>query len=173
MLPNLELSPLGWPRMQGRCSLLPSPPRLSRPWAPGSVGRSVSNAFRGPSGQHGARHVAGATQKHAERRRTLIRAPVCPSAPPVCRALPAGSCPQPGRAPGDQLDSRPGLQEADVGLSSLAFAGASWGSAPPAIGTELQVPPARETRSRARQSAEAQGPAPEPPRPQPHLRWSR
>lgn len=118
----------------GRRPLVPSP-RLSRPWAPGSVGRSVSNAFRGPSGQRGARREAGATREPAERRRTLMGGSlVCPSAPRL---------PGPAHwllflarpAPRNKPDSRP---------PSLAYAGASWGSAPPAGGRRGRYhPPGR------------------------------
>lgn len=68
--------------------------------------------------------------------------------------------------PRDVLDSRPGIQEADVGLSSLA-AGASWGVCPSSRRDRVA--------GTTRLGDQIQGPAVSrsPPQPQPHLRRSR
>lgn len=132
LLPNPERTPWDGPgrRAVALCCL---PCACPGHGLPGFVGRSVSNASRGPSSHHGARHVAGATRKPAERRRTLIWSPRLAIGAPVCRALPAGSCPQPGRALGTCWAAGPASRKRTWASPRLPLAPAGE-SAPPAVG---------------------------------------
>lgn len=142
LLPDLEQTPRDDPgcRAIALCCL---PHTCPGPGLLGFMGRSVPNASRGPSGHHGARPVAGATGKPAEQSPCLSL--VAPGLPGPAYWLVSSGRP----APRDVLDSRPSLQEADVGLSSLRALAPAGESAPPAIRTGWRVPPTWETRSRA------------------------